>query len=152
MINIKDFDPNLLYIDKISFKSTDAIICNIRYITIKSLDIENPHFIFNNVYGYIKESNGDKYLIFASTGKNKKILKKYTELWDEIKTQIETINGGKPVKYKKDSMKIRFESDDDLPLGKILSIPSMIIVVRSVFQKDNKYYPKVYLHKCGYEL
>ena len=44
-------------------------------------------------------------------------------------------------------MKIRFESDDDLPLGKILSIPSMIIVVKSVFQKDSKYYPKVYLHE-----
>ena len=34
-------------------------------------------------------------------------------------------------------MKIRFESDDDLPLGKILSIPSMIIVFKSDFQKDN---------------
>ena len=37
-------------------------------------------------------------------------------------------------------MKIWFESDDDLPLGKKLSIPSTIIVTRSVFQEDNKYY------------
>ena len=55
------------------------------------------------------------------------------------------------MKYKKDSMKIRFDSDDDLPLGKILSILSMIIVTRSVFQEDSKYYPQVYLHECGYE-
>ena len=48
-------------------------------------------------------------------------------------------------------MKIRFESNDDLSLGKILSIPSVIIVTRSVFQEDNKYYPQVYLHECGYE-
>ena len=47
-------------------------------------------------------------------------------------------------------MKIRFQSNDDLLLGKTLSIPSMIIVVKSVFQKDNKYYPQVYLHECGY--
>ena len=40
-------------------------------------------------------------------------------------------------------MKIRFESDDDLPLGKILSIPSMIIVTRSVFQEDNKHFSQV---------
>ena len=40
-------------------------------------------------------------------------------------------------------MKIRFESDDDLPLGKILSIPSMIIVTRSIFQEDNKYFSQV---------
>ena len=48
-------------------------------------------------------------------------------------------------------MKIGFESNDDLPLGKILSIPSMKIVVKSVLQKDSKYYPQVYLHECGYK-
>ena len=49
-------------------------------------------------------------------------------------------------------MKIKFESNDDLPLGKILNIPSMIIVVKSDFQKDNKYHPQVYLHEGGYNL
>ena len=131
MINIKKFFLNLLDIDKISFKSTDGVIYNIRYITMKSLDnenidSENPLFlIFNNVDGYIEcnsieESNGNKYLIFVSTDKNKEVLKKYKELWDEIKNQIETRNGGKPMEYKKDFLKIRFESDDDLPLGNIL--------------------------------
>ena len=47
-------------------------------------------------------------------------------------------------------MKIMFESDDDLPLGKLLNIPSMIIVTISVFQEDSKYYPQVYLHECVY--
>ena len=41
MINIKIFDQNLLNTDKISFKSTDAVIYNIRYITMKSLDHVN---------------------------------------------------------------------------------------------------------------
>ena len=53
---------------------------------------------------------------------------------------------------KKNLMKIRFKSNDDLPLRKILSIPSMIIVVKSVFQKDNKYYPQVYSHECEYKV
>ena len=44
----------------------------------------------------------------------------YTELWDEI---IELINGNKEIKYSRDFMKIKFESDDDLPLGKIINIP-----------------------------
>ena len=84
MINIKNFYSNLLNIDKISFKSTDADICNIRYITMKYLvhadiDSENPlHLIYHNVDGYIEESNGNKCLTFASTDKNKKVLKKYT--------------------------------------------------------------------------
>ena len=38
MINIKNFDPNLLSMDKASFKSTDAVTYRIKYITIKSLD------------------------------------------------------------------------------------------------------------------
>ena len=49
-------------------------------------------------------------------------------------------------------MKIKFESDYDLPLGKLLSIPSTIIVTRSLFQEGNKYCPQVYLHECGYKL
>ena len=56
-----------------------------------------------------------------------------------------------PIKYKRDFMKISFGSDDDLPLGKILIIPKMIIVVRSVFQEDNNYYPQVCLYECLYE-
>ena len=53
---------------------------------------------------------------------------------------------------KKAFMKIRFESDDVLPLDKILNIIDMIIVVRSVLQEDNKYYPQIYLHECAYEI
>ena len=47
-------------------------------------------------------------------------------------------------------MKIRFESDDDLPLGKILGIHIMV-VTKSVFQEDNKYYPQVLLHEWVHE-
>ena len=90
-------------------------------------------------------------MIFASKDNSKEALENYTEFWDEVKDQIETISGNKPVKYEKDFMKIRFESDDDLPLSKILSIPVCIITVRSVFHENNKYYPQVYLHECLYE-
>ena len=48
-------------------------------------------------------------------------------------------------------MKIKLESDDDLPLGKILSIPVCVVIVRSVFQEYNNYYSHVFLHECFYE-
>ena len=48
-------------------------------------------------------------------------------------------------------MKIRFESDDNLHLGKMLNIPVCIITVTSVFQENNSYYPQAYLHECLYE-
>ena len=81
-----------------------------------NIDSENPlYLIFNNVDGYTVESNGGKYLILAFTVKNKEVLKKYTEISDEIKNRIELINVGEPIKYKIDFIKIRFESDDGLP-------------------------------------
>ena len=114
-------------------------------------DSESPlYLIFNNVDGYIiKESNRDKYLIFVSTNQNKKVLEKYTKRWNEIKIQIETINGGKLIKYKEHFMKIRFDSDNDLPLGKILNIPSLIIIARSVFKETRSIIIKfIYMNVC----
>ena len=49
-------------------------------------------------------------------------------------------------------MKIRFASDDGLPLRIIFEIPKLIMVTKFVFQKYNKYYPQVYFQKCLYEL
>ena len=66
----------------------------------------------------------------------------YTKIWGETKRQNEVINDDEPIKYRKDFMKIRFESDDDLPLGKTFNIVDMIIVLASVLEKKNgKHYP-----------
>ena len=109
------------------------------------------HIIINEV-----EKNGNKYLTFASTDKSKKVLEKYTKLWDEIKYHIRTINTGKSgecnsIEYEKDYIKIKFDSDDDLPLNKILKLHNLTIIVRSVFEEDSEYYPQVFLDKCLYE-
>ena len=49
-------------------------------------------------------------------------------------------------------MKIKFNLDDKLPLNKTIEIPSMIVVVRTVFHENNKYYPHVFLDECLYKL
>ena len=74
------------------------------------------------------------------------VLKNYTELWDEIKEQLELISGNKVIKYDKDFIKIKFKTDDDLPLGKILNIPVCVVIIRGVFEEDSKFYPQVLLH------
>ena len=48
-------------------------------------------------------------------------------------------------------MKIKFESNDDLLLGKILKILVCIIVKRIVFEEDGEYYPQVLLHEHLHE-
>ena len=99
MINIKDCDPNLLKIDKKSYKNID--IYYIGYITVKDSDYVkinsvNPlYLIISEADGYIKEKNGSKYLVFDSANENNEVLKKCNELSDRIKNKIETINDGK---------------------------------------------------------
>ena len=85
MFNIKNLDPSLVKIDKKSYKNIG--IYYIRYITIKcisnyeNINSVNPlYLIIGNIDGYIEKTNGKKYLTFASTDKNKKVLEKYTKL------------------------------------------------------------------------
>ena len=73
--------------------------------------------------------------MFASTDKNEMMLGDYTEIWNEIKEQIELISGNKVIKYSKDFMKIKFESDDDLPISKIINISVFVIIVKGVLKK-----------------
>ena len=49
-------------------------------------------------------------------------------------------------------MKIRFESDDNLPLNKMLKPPMSTLIVRPVFEENSKYYPQVFVDKCLYGL
>ena len=49
-------------------------------------------------------------------------------------------------------MKIKFNSDNNLPLNKTLKLHNMTIVVRSVFEEVDKFYLQIYLDECLYEL
>ena len=132
----------------------------IGYITIKKIgDCENIHslnplyLLVNHASGYIEEKNGNKDLIFDdSVNENKALLKKYTDIWDGIKNEIKAINGGKENDYGKDYMKIKFNSDNDLPLNEPLKLHAMTIIIRSVFEEGGKLYPQAFLDDVLYEL
>ena len=49
-------------------------------------------------------------------------------------------------------MKIKFHSDDDLPLNKPLKLHAMTIIIRSVLEEDGKLYPQVFLDDALHEL
>ena len=49
-------------------------------------------------------------------------------------------------------MKIKFNSDDDLPLNKMLKLHLLTIIVRSVFEEDGKCYPQVFLDEFLYKV
>ena len=100
---------------------------------------------------FAEEKNKSKYLVFDSTDENKEVLNKYRELWDGIKNEIETINGGKKGEYGKDFMKIKFITDDNFPLNKPLKLHLLTIIGRCILEEDGKFYPQLYLGDCLYE-
>ena len=149
IIVLKDFEPNLLKTGKNSYKNID--IYYIGHIAIKKIDDYEKIYSVNPLYlrishasGYIEEKNGNKYLIFDSVNENKEVLKKYADVWDGIKNQIKAINGGNENDYGKDYIKIKFNSDDDLPLSQPLKFHAMSITIRSVFEEDGKLYPQLF--------
>ena len=154
MINIKNFDPILLKIDRKSYK--DIGIYNIGYITIKKIDDYENIYSVNPLYliiahasGYIEEKGVNKYLVFDSTDENKELLKKYNDVWNGIKNKIEEVSSGE-CDYEKDYMKIKFNSDDGLPLNKPLKFHNMTIIIISGFEEDSKLYPQVFLDDTLY--
>ena len=99
----------------------------------------------------LKKKNGNKYLLFDSVDENKELLKKYANVWNGIKNKIKAINGDE-CDYGKDYMKIKFNSDDDLPLNKLLKFHLMTIITGCVFSEDGKFYPQLFLDDTLYEL
>ena len=91
--------------------------------------------------------------MLVSTDESKDILKTCEELWNKISDLIRSIPNNSDNMIK-NIRKLKFNSDDDLPLTKTLEFNNMMIVVRSAFYEDNKYYPQVlfFFDKCLYKL
>ena len=88
----------------------------------------------------------------ALTDRNSKVLRKYPEVWNRIKDCIEKINDDKSEEYDKDFTKINFNSDNNIPLNKQLSVLTVTLIIRNIFEKVGKYYPQIFLDECLYEV
>ena len=148
IIDLKTFDSNNIKVDKKTYKDLD--IYNIGYVTTKKIgdcyDVNsvNPLYLhIDNVSGYIKEINEDKYLIFDSTGENKKLLKKYNDVFNGLIDKIRKIDDDW-LEYTKDYTKIKFNSDDNLPLNKTLKFHTMTVTIRCVISEDNNFIHKYF--------
>ena len=116
-----------------------------QYIKINSV---NPlYLIINKANGYFEEINKSKYLTLVPTNEDKEKIKKDKELWSKIRDLIRSMTENSNA-YDEKYMKIKFNSDNELPLNKMIEIPNMIIVVGAVFHENNKYYPQVFLDEC----
>ena len=143
---INDFDVNSLEIIKRESK-IDTNIYHIGYVFDPDYNAIKPlYFLIDRLIGYIEEVEGlsDKYLIVTSSVRNKNIISVIDMVWASIKDKIN------PDIKIKDYNRFRFNSDIDIPLNAIIEFRSLVITISCVIEKDNEYYPKIYLDECSY--
>ena len=90
----------------------------------------NPlYLIINRIKGHFEEKDGEKYLIISPENGN--TIQKYQDVFDRLKEIIKKINGySQPIKYDDNYMKIKFNTDDNIPLNKILYLLTITITIR----------------------
>ena len=140
IIYINDFDEDSLEI----IKRESKIGVNIYYIKYSTL---RPfYFVINRLICCIEEIEGssDKYLVALSSLRNKNINIVLDNIWESIEDQIN------PNIKIKNYDKFRFNSDIDLPLNTAIEFRSLVINVSCIIEKDNEYYPEIYLNECLY--
>ena len=144
--HINDFDVKSLVVSK----KESRIGANI-YYTRCALYLDDDtiiplYFFIDRLIGFVEEIDGssDKFLVVVSSRRNKNIINVLDMVWSSIDDKI---NPGINIK---DYDQFRFNSDIDLPVNTIIEFCSLLINVSCVIEKDNEYYPEIYLDECSY--
>ena len=138
LVNLFDFKPEKLSIETKSNANNDIKVHHVKY--------ENGGFFLtmDNLRGYFNFSNnlGILNMLFPDNDQQHK----YHQVWKEI---FKIINGGQG--ELKLHEKIRL-FDNDLPIEHVFKIPSITIVIKLLFEKNNKFYLEISLNHCLYEI
>ena len=136
-------------------KSHNNFIYYVEYVTIekylKIYNINLLYLILRYVNRYFDEINGNKYLTLVATNESKEKTKKFEDQWFKITDLIRSITKIYDA-YDEKYMKIKFNSDNELPLNKTVEITTITIVVRAIFLENNKYYPQIFLDEYLYKI
>ena len=149
MVNILDFNPEQLSIDKVC-----AINNELEHIYYVKYNNNSFYLVIDDLKGYFKytkEKDRKKLKFITEDQRQAKI---YNQIWDKIKELINSVDGVNFgfSDYFRDHGVIRFDTDDTLPLGGMVSVYSMTIVIRSVYKTCcDRFYPQIYLANCIYK-
>ena len=137
-INIFDFKPEKISIKTKIDKSSTIVEHQVRY--------ENGGFylVIDNIKGYF--SFGNNMVLIDMIFSNDDQKNKYHQIWKEIFKIVNNGNGELKIHEKV----VLFDSD--IPTDKIIEIPSIIIVIKSLLEKNNKFYLELSLNHLSYKL
>ena len=155
IIDLDEFDGSKIKVDKKDFNDIDIYYLGYEYkkkITeCNVINSVNPLYLrIRDMRGQFKKGKDDNvwYLIIFGDAD---ILRKFANIWKSIRAKIEENTGG-IVQYDKDYMRIKFESNDNLPTDNIVNICLATIIIRSVFAQNGKFYPQLFLDNALYKL
>ena len=141
IINLLDFKPEKLSIKTENDESS---------IKVHQVRYENGGFYLtiDNIKGYFSFGNINIVLLdmIFSNDDQKNI---YHQVWKEIfKTVRSKELGNEELKIHEKVLLF----DSDIPTDKIIKIPSVTIVIKSLLEKNNKFYLELSLNRCLYEI
>ena len=151
LINVSNFEAGSLKLNNKSWK--DIGIYYIGYVDKDkpsewNVNSVNPlNLIVNRVFCFAGEENGVKYLKIDKGD----VLNKWNQVFSGIKYHIGKLSSEEVV-HESDYDKIKFVTNDSLPLGKLVYFPTLTVVIRCVFKQCGVYYPQVYLDGCLYQI
>ena len=142
IVNLKNFDPNKISVHTL----TDADL-GVHYI---EYDNYGFHLTLNNLKGYFdfNKNYGQLNLLFD----NNEQKSNHDKICDTI---ISLITSSEPDKIKnniKNSAQVTLFDRGDLPVGYVFNIGSIIIVIKSIVEKNNKFFPQLALRYCSYNI
>ena len=136
LVNLLDFKPDKISIKTESNTKNDIKVHEVRYGNGGFYLIIEGYFDFSNNTGCFN-------MLFVNNNQQNK----YYQVWRKI---LQIINGGQG--ELKSSKEIKLFAIYDLPIGHVFKINSLTIVIKSLIEKDNKFYPQISLNYCSYKI
>ena len=155
IINLDEFDGSKIKVDKNFFNDIDIYYLGYEYkkkITeCNEINSVNSLYLrIKDIKGQFKKGKSDNvwYLIIFGDAD---VLRKFANIWKSIRAKIEENTGG-IVQYDKDYLKMKFESNENLPTDNVINMYQVTIIIRSVFAQNDKFSPQLFLDDILYEL
>ena len=147
-VYIYDFDINLAKI----IKRESKIYVNIYYIGYMfKPDYDNTisplYLVINRLFGFIEQIEGSSDRSLVVSINNEIIVNVFNKLWKFIENKIISDDSNNKIK---EYYKLRFDSDLYLPTKTLIEFRMLTININCVIEKDNEYYPEIYLGECLY--
>ena len=138
LVNLLDFKPEKLSIETESNTNSDMKVHHVRYLN------GGFYLTIDNLRGYFNFSNNLRTLtmLFADIDQQDK----YHQVWKEI---FKIINGRHGELKLHEEIRLFY---NDLPVEHVFKISSITIVIKSLIEKNNKFYLELALNHCLYEL